>query len=565
MSTYYMAPSGTTSTELGTIDNPHLSFSAGLSAIKEGDTLVLMDGTYQIGREFSVEGGYNYTDVINITTTAHDPAGRSGGRNILPLTTFAISGSSPENVIISGEEHEVYGSYGWWTKLDPLGSLSVFTNVTTHNITFRDITSKNNISIFSTTGEDTYEFRNCIFDRIRPNAQSNLAIGALVGPSFTNQRMSIIFVDKYNGRGIFKNCIFKKLSPTGGIYMLNANVVRGCFDCLGVYLRFANCTIETDYSGGDCEDPSANSYLFYNGYMAIQYTSLWVDKVAPQHLTETTVSQVDTITFAGFDAVAGGSTFTISTSGEIHGQVVWFAGNPLYQEDFTISDTDIGTPSNAAAATAMVTKMAAANTGAGPKHFTAVAVDDVLTLTAVKPGTGWLTSVASTSNIDETMTHSISAANYNPYEYYKFDALATWPVSDVKLINCVLYNTYPTRRYLSRSRIDHWDQGGEGKNIHGDTAWHNSEFINCSFYNFENYTTDDTRCISKFTNCLGTVDKGSYTSVDPLFVTSPSLGTCVTSGADYSLRPSSPVIGNGIPVPDTFYDLDKPTTLGTQL
>jgi hypothetical protein len=393
-----------------------------------------------------------------------------------------------------------------------------------------------------------------------------MAGDVFVGPPFSNSWKSHIFYDKYNGRGIFKNCIFKKLTSNNSGN--GHNRVRGIFGCMGMYLRFANCTIEVDHSNGVAgnagpdgpgdHDTTGTSLFFssnyYEGSPTGSYATIWIDKI----FTNENTAEVDTITFAGFESVAGSSTFTISTTGSIHGKMEPFPNYTLVEEAFTIDDDDIDGGGNDGAAGAMATAMSSAT------HFTAAADGAVLTLTAKTAGTGWDTLSASTSNVNETMTHAIATPNWNSTEYYRLSAADVWPVNDVKLINCIIYNTYPTRRYLSRSYNGR--TGSKFTNREGHTSWYNSEYINCCFSGMEDYDSNVDKVISKYTDCLGVGTKSSYTSVDPLFETSPTISYPVeTSGANYSLRPGSPVIGLGIPVPDSFYDLDKPDALGTQL
>ena len=456
---------------------PKLTFATALTAAAiKGDTILLENGTYHVGTEFANGQKFSWNHEITIKA-----------QNTRMVT---ISGGYANGVQVG------QSTYGWWYKFnDDVATAGAFgpeypMTVNVDGIKFVDFdcTSTTTSPLFATVGEDEWSFNNCDFDIIKTRTVvSMFGFGGFIGPGWHGHSRYTIQVDKYNCRGIFKNCTFKELHIG-----MTSNYAIGFFNCFGSYLRFANCTIEM------------NPRFAYG---------------------------------ASYPSKGEGAS-------PLGGPTLFYACNPGMTR----------------------------NSGS---NFIAV--------------------------------NSTESGNYTTY---LGGTSSNWPVNDVKLINCILYNSSPHNHAFMAS--GYGVTGGDGvkrngmsmaagtrfnnttstlvdlgadpddhigtnaahaANEHGDLPWYNSEFINCLFYKFENGRHvagwGDPRhdgnfetagyCITTYTDCQGSITYNNGSDVDPLFIST------TVGDEDFALRPGSTAISLGTSVPDTFYDLDKPSTLGSIL
>ena len=391
MSTYYVAPNSTGGTDEGTVDNPYLTFAKALTSVSFGDTIALKDGTYSIGTEFATH-------------------------NAIPITTFTLSGSGPDNVIIEGAATGTNPTAPSFFGKSDVTITDRFFKLTVKGIQFSKIFGTATYPIFGTSGEDEFRFENCIFDQIASQGPSNLGYVGIIGPPNYVNPQTWVLPGTYNGRGVFKNCIFRRFGWSG-----NASGNKGLFNCMGMYLRFANCT-------------------------------LYMDTHHP--------------------ASIGGFSLTNSRH---EGWYLFYAGNP---------------------------------------------------------------------GVDSAWT----GQGYGSTEF---------PVNDVKMINCILYNNRTEKFGLFNGRTT-------ATNSYGDKAFYNSELKNCITYDFKNTDAINTEGLITLTNHINVIEEfnknptAATRAVDPLFIDEPD-------AADLNLRPASTLIGYGESVPSSWYDLDRPTTLKSQL
>ena len=392
MSTYYVAPNSTGGTDEGTVDNPYLTFAKALTSVSFGDTIALKDGTYSIGTEFATH-------------------------NTIPITTFTLSGSNPNNVIIEGAATGTNPTAPSFFGKSDVTITDRFFKLTVKGVQFSKIFGTATYPIFGTSGEDEFRFENCIFDQIAAQAPTIQGYVGIIGPpSYVNPHTWVL-PDTYNGRGVFKNCIFRRFG-----WSSNASGAKGLFNCMGMYLRFANCTLlmDVDHPGS----------------------------------------------IGGF-AISGNRQ---------SGFYLFYAGNP----------------------------------GA--------------------TGTAW------------------TGQGYAADEF---------PVNDVKMINCILYNERV-------GKFGYFNGRATATNSHGDKAFYNSEIKNCITYDFKNYSSLNTEGLITPINNINVMEEvGGFPTagtraVDPLFID-------VTDASDLNLRPASALIGYGESVPSSWYDLDRPSTLKSQL
>ncbi len=549
-----MSTTGSDSNDGLSSSSAKLTFNDALTAVAlRGDKILLEDGIYRIGTNFS-RSANEFKNGADITIEGQTTNGTiiSGG----PLhVNTDIGDDEPYDVI---GQHGLFYKYqnelvGFSGKSNPELPMKVLFN----NISFISIQQFANAPLFGTVGEDEFTFSNCVFQDIQVAAAGTINIsggfGGFLGKAFNIDAdfTATVSPSGWNGRGIFKNTIFKRIwVVNGGTNYAHqgyrspspttASELTGIFQCFGTYLRFANCTINMDheyktwhsdplYSGGN----GYASFTNKNYGAALLYASCpggqWMNQ------NTQTWSTKSSSTFPAYEAAAGSPSF----------------------------DT--------------------------------VPVSDVKFYNCHLHATGGATKAGGAINnyAGQRQTIPLSHA-YGPYQqvdpYFqrpKTDGNPTEPPTPAAAT--IATHGYPLNGYWPLSALS-----GTNINSRGDNIWYNSEFTNCSFNNFENgagYTRCVPSqnwitlgyCINKFTDCMGSAEfiPNSATAdppnANPAILTDPPTFPTETytvirpvsadidplwvdeSDNAYELRPGSPLISKGTSIPASFYNVDAPS------
>ena len=526
MSTIYMSTTGNDSNSGLSADAAKLTFANTLTATEiVGDTIQLEDGIYRIGTHFTADGNY-FKLYHNLTIQGQTTTGTiiSGGplhvhiTDVAPLPTDVIA---PRGLFCKYDKAESGND-----RLKPDAPIKVSFN----NISFIDIQQFATGPLFGTTGEDEFTFSNCVFQDIQVTecglyASHEGGQGGFLGKAWTDPSEYTATVQPagWNGRGIFKNTIFKRIwvikgGPQPNWYHPNPNTVHektGIFQCFGTYLRFANCTIHMDQEEKAWQ--SAKTTITKNSYGA---ALLYAPCPAGKWMNPTT-------------QVWAAKYSTVAAAYEAH------EDSPTFED---------------------------------------LPVNDVKFINCHLEATGGNAPAGQYGNYTGNRpTRALSHAHgpYNQVEpYHKRPGGVTPP-------------TFNAETPAGNNLGDYWPfsaLSGTNVNSNGDNIWYNSEFINCSFNKYENgvgYAGRDIAsqnwttlgyCITSFTDCIGSVEfvPRSESASPPTFpldiytVTRPASADIDPlmideTNNEYALRPSSPLISKGIPVPLSFYNIDTPS------
>ena len=268
----YMATNGNDSTGDGTYSNPYLTFATAYAATSYGDTLILKNGTYNIGNQFNDDNQLRQGDKITIKAEV-DNMVVIQNHNTSSLTTDTSKGLFHKR----DNSHALESA--------KTGADNIIT-VTFQGIIFYRIYMPINTALFTCAGEDQYEFIRCTFKDITVGSQEKSGLGGFIGlPAGTTTNTLIEAFQMtndtfgFNGRGIFKYCIFKDVRCT----LTGSKSQIGIFNCMGYYLRFINCSF--DFT--DITHPW--NHVFYASHPRIvgsgSVVSLWNNALAESNMT----------------------------------------------------------------------------------------------------------------------------------------------------------------------------------------------------------------------------------------------------------------------------------------
>ncbi len=545
--TIYMSTTGNGTNDGSSFSLAVSSFNDALELSANTDnTIILEDGIYSLRNDGT---GNFYTNVyFNLYQECKIQAQTtlgviiSGGDFHHALTT---AGSNPYTGVPYRLNEGglkpwdiINGAVPWFRKYDPGQVNQAKMNpdapmkIEFEGIKFKKIHHHGTGPLFGTVGEDEFTFNKCVFEDIgvangANSAVGNVGWGGLIGTYFsdTSTVKYILRPSRVNCRGIFNNCAFKRLfymvNRKHGTYIFFSQSpytqTGGVFNCYGSYLRFANCTIDLDFR-------------YKTWHRNANYTHNGSHNVSLLLACNPGVLKYNTGTKAWDEQWSVAGTAQRGVYGDPGDWNIW----PVNDVKFI--------------------NCILYNRSTGTKN------------TAGYRNTRGLSLAAGSRFGNVNPTYALSAHGHPAEDYVGTPALQRWPVAALS---------------------------GDATNIYGDNAWYNSEFINCSFYQFENgnnwhfensslnWTTLGF-CINKFTNCVGsaafdemtttgplstlnvgaihTAIRGEGKDADPMFISPESVENEGYTD-DYNLRPASPVIAMGTPVPSTFYDYDKPDTL----